>query len=100
VLIAYRNNGYDWQFTNVTGGQTHMLIDANSPGWEEQGPIDPMTFEMRVTNWALGVQIDAIHVGAGRRLIELPKAPRRIEFIGDSLAAGMYNSYEGLSGFA
>jgi hypothetical protein len=55
---------------------------------------------MRVTNWAYGVQISAVHVTKGEKLIKLPDFGRTIEVIGDSLSAGMYGSYEGLSGFA
>ncbi|KAK0655824.1 Lipase, GDSL-like protein [Cercophora newfieldiana] len=100
VLVGYRIAGLDWQFTNVTGGQTHMLIGPDSPGVDLTGPINPMTFELRVTNWAFGIQIEAVHVGEGQKLVKLPNAPRRIEVIGDSLAAGMYTSYEGLSSWA
>ncbi|KAK4453381.1 SGNH hydrolase-type esterase domain-containing protein [Podospora aff. communis PSN243] len=100
VLIGYRISGLDWHFTNVTGGQTHMLVEPRTPGVDLTAPINPTTFEMRVTNWAYGVQIEAVHVGEGQKLIKLPDAPRRIEVIGDSLAAGMYTSYEGLSSWA
>lgn len=55
---------------------------------------------MRVTNWGYGVQIDKVHVAEGRELVKLPAHPRNIEFIGDSLASGMHNSYEALAGFA
>jgi len=119
VLVGYRISGLDWQFTNVTGGRTHMLVGAGFPGGDLAGPINRLspypffsvlqsygnelhtkgceltfftltatTFEMRVTNWAYGVQIEAIHVGSGQKLIKLPDARRRIEVIGDSLAAG------------
>ena len=55
---------------------------------------------MRVTNWGYGVQVDKVHVAEGHKLIKLPARPRSIEFIGDSLASGMHNSYEALAGFA
>lgn len=55
---------------------------------------------MRVTNWAYGVQIAAVHVGQGEKLIKIPDFPRTLEVIGDSLSAGMYATYEGLSSFA
>ncbi|KAK3394410.1 Lipase, GDSL-like protein [Podospora didyma] len=97
VLVAYRISGLDWSFTNVTGKSTHLLVSPSTPGAASAGPISPWTFEMRVTNWAFGVQIEAVHVAAGERLIKLPDFDRRIEVIGDSLAAGMYTSYEGLS---
>lgn len=46
------------------------------------------------------MQIAAVHVAEGEKLIKLPAPKRRIEVIGDSLAAGMYTSYEGLSSWA
>ncbi|KAL2198531.1 Lipase, GDSL-like protein [Corynascus similis CBS 632.67] len=100
VLIGYRIGGLDWMFTNVTAGATHLLVSPETPGSDETGPINPWTFEMRVTNWAYGVQISAVHVAAGEKLIKIPDFGRRIEVIGDSLAAGMYTSYEGLSSWA
>lgn len=100
VLVAYRIGGLDWMFTNVTAGGTHLLVSPATPGSNLAGPVNPWTFELRVTNWAYGVQIKAVHVAAGQELIQLPRFGRRIEFIGDSLASGMYNSYEGLSAWA
>ncbi|KAK1758626.1 SGNH hydrolase-type esterase domain-containing protein [Echria macrotheca] len=100
VLVGYRIGGLDWQFTNITAGATHLLVSPDTPGSSLTSPINPWTFELRVTNWAYGVQIDAVHVAAGQKLIRLPPAARRIEVIGDSLAAGMYTSYEGLSSWA
>jgi hypothetical protein len=97
VLVAYRIAGLDWIFTNITAGATHLLVSPDTPGCDKTGPISPWTFEMRVTNWACGVQIDAVHVAKGEKLIKLPDFARRIEVIGDSLASGMYTSYEGLS---
>jgi len=99
-LVGYRIAGLDWQFTNITAGATHLLVSPDTPGSSLTGPVNPTTFELRVTNWAYGVQIDSVHVAAGEKLIKLPNAPRRIEIIGDSLAAGMYTSYEGLSSWA
>jgi lysophospholipase L1-like esterase len=55
---------------------------------------------MRVTNWAYGVQITAVHVTQGEKLIKIADFPRTIEVIGDSLSAGMYATYEGLASFA
>lgn len=100
TLVAYRIAGLDWLHTNVTAGATHLFVGPETPGIELTGPVSPVTFEMRVTNWAYGVQIDKIHVAAGERLIKVPDYPRRVEFIGDSLSAGMYNTYEALAGFA
>ncbi|KAJ0375203.1 hypothetical protein COL26b_006575 [Colletotrichum chrysophilum] len=100
TLVAYRIAGLDWMHTNVTADATHLFVSPETPGVELTGPISPVTFEMRVTNWAYGVQIDKVHVAAGEKLVKIPDYPRRVEFIGDSLSAGMYNTYEALAGFA
>lgn len=100
TLIGYRINGMDWQFTNVTTGGTHLLVTESTPGVNETYPFDPSVLELRVTNWAYGVQIDQVHVTEGEKLVEIPSFGRNIEFIGDSLQAGMYTSFEGLSSFA
>lgn len=100
ALVGYRIGGLDWMFTNVTASGTHLLVSPDTPGVTETAPINPLTFEMRVTNWAYGVQIDSVHVAAGEKLMKTPDYGRRIEVIGDSLAAGMYTSYEGLSSWA
>ncbi|KAJ9143668.1 Lipase, GDSL-like protein [Coniochaeta hoffmannii] len=97
VLVGYRIGGLDWSFTNITAGATHLLVSPSTPGVNETWPFNPLTFEMRVTNWAYGVQIDSVHVAAGERLVPVKPYGRRIEVIGDSLASGMYTSYEGLS---
>lgn len=86
--------------TNVTASGTHQFVSPETPGIELAGPVSPVTFEMRVTNWAYGVQIDKVHVASGEQLVKIPDYPRRVEFIGDSLSAGMYNTYEALAGFA
>ncbi|KAI1099584.1 SGNH hydrolase-type esterase domain-containing protein [Jackrogersella minutella] len=100
TLIGYRIGGMDWSFTNVTAGGTHLLTTPSTPGVNATFPISPLTFELRVTNWAYGVQIRQIHLAPGASLIKVPPHSRTVEFIGDSLAAGMYTSYEGLSSFA
>ncbi|KAF2203865.1 acetylxylan esterase [Delitschia confertaspora ATCC 74209] len=101
VLVAYRLSGMDWQFTNVTANSTHQFISPSTPGLNEtQSWQLPLTFEMRVTNWGLGVQLSNVHVSSSSKLIKLPDYGRRIEFIGDSLMAGMYATYEAISGFA
>ncbi|KAI1851153.1 hypothetical protein JX265_013271 [Neoarthrinium moseri] len=100
TLVGYRLGGMDWQFTNVTTGGTHLLINSETMGVNLTYPVNPKTLELRVTNWGYGVQIDKIHVAAGEKLIGIPNYRRSIEFIGDSLSAGMYTSYEGLSSFA
>ncbi|XDG07895.1 hypothetical protein ABKA04_007510 [Annulohypoxylon sp. FPYF3050] len=100
TLIGYRVGGLDWIFTNVSAGATHLLVSPETPGVNETLPINPLTFELRVTNWAYGVQIDKVHVAPGESIIKIPPYKRTIEFIGDSLSSGMYTSYEGLSSFA
>lgn len=97
VQIGYRIGGMDWSFTNATAGGTHLLVTPETPGVGETWPFNPLTFELRVTNWAYGVQIESVHVAEGDKLVQLPSFGRRIEVIGDSLASGMYTSYEGLS---
>ncbi|ORY67622.1 Lipase, GDSL-like protein [Pseudomassariella vexata] len=100
TLVGYRLDGLDWMFTNVTAGATHLFVNPETPGVNVTYPVNPATFELRVTNWAYGVQIDKVHVAAGDGLVKLPNPGRAIEFIGDSLSAGMYTAYEGLSSFA
>ncbi|KAF2281468.1 uncharacterized protein EI97DRAFT_429490 [Westerdykella ornata] len=100
VLIAFRVGGRDWQFTNVTASSTHHLVSPNTPGLNATLPNQlPLTFELRVTNWAYGVQISAVHLSSTSKLIKIPNYSRTIEFIGDSLTSGMYATYEAFSGF-
>ncbi|KAK4232281.1 SGNH hydrolase-type esterase domain-containing protein [Podospora fimiseda] len=100
VLVGYRIGGLDWTFTNITAGATHLLVSPEYPGAKLTAPINPWTFELRVSNWAYGIQINAVHVAAGEKLIKIPDFNRRIEVIGDSLASGMYTSYESMSSWA
>jgi hypothetical protein len=58
------------------------------------------TFELRVTNWAYGVQISGAHLSANGKLIQLPDFPKTIEVIGDSLSSGYTDTLEGLSSYA
>ncbi len=99
TLIGYRIGGMDWAFTNVTAGGTHLLVTPETPGVADGHPFDPPRFEFRVSNWAYGVQVDKVHVGEGERLVAIPAYDRSIEFIGDSLSAGLFQTYEGLSSF-
>jgi hypothetical protein len=99
TLIEYRIDGQDWQLTNVSTGATHLLVSSNTTSVNLNYLITPSTFEMRVTNWAYGVQISAVHVGQGEKLVKVADFPRTLELIGDSLTAGMYASLEGLSSF-
>lgn len=100
TLVGYRLGGMDWQFTNVTAGGTHLFVSNETAGVGQTYPVNPQTFELRVTNWGYGIQIDQVHVAAGESLVKIPNYGRAIEFIGDSLSSGMYTSYEGLSSFA
>lgn len=100
MLVAYRINGEDWQFSNITTNATHLLVSPSTEGVDLTSPISPSTFELRVTNWAYGVQVKSVHVAAGASLIKLKDYNRRIEVIGDSLSSGMYGTYEGLSSYA
>jgi hypothetical protein len=96
---VYRVNGQDWQFTNVTTNATHLLVSPSSPAVNITTPISPSTFELRVTNWAYGVQIAQVHVTHGEKLIQIPNYDRTIEVIGDSLTAGQYATLEGLASY-
>ncbi|THY71362.1 SGNH hydrolase, partial [Aureobasidium pullulans] len=101
VLIAYRFAGQDWLFTNVTANSTHQLIDASTVGFNLTTQSQkPQTFELRVTNYAYGVQIAGVHLSKGAKLIKIPNYSKKIEIIGDSLSAGQYGTYEGISSYA
>ncbi|KAF1962933.1 acetylxylan esterase [Byssothecium circinans] len=100
VLVAYRVAGLDWQLSNITSSGTHQLVSPATPGLNATQPSQlPLTFELRVTNWGYGVQISAIHLSKGEKLIKIPDFDRRIEFIGDSLTSGYSATYEAFSGF-
>lgn len=60
TLVAYRISGQDWLFTNVTAGATHLLVNDETPAVDLIGPINPKTFELRVTNWEYGIQISKV----------------------------------------
>lgn len=99
VLVAYRFAGQNWQLTNITAGATHQLISAATAGFNLTQTGQTQTFELRVTNYAYGVQLAAVHVAAGAKLIKLPTYSKKLEVIGDSLSSGFTNSYEGISSF-
>lgn len=100
TLLAYRIDGLDWQLTNITTNATHLLVSPTTPGVNLTSPISPSTFEMRVTNWAYGVQIQSVHVAKGEKIIKLPDFDRTIEVIGDSLSSGYSATLEGISSYA
>lgn len=85
----------------MTTGGTHLLVDPTlDPSVNITYPINPATFELRVTNWEFGVQIQQVHLAAGESLISIPNFDRTIEVIGDSLSCGYTATLEGLSSFA
>ena len=102
VLIAYRIDGQDWMLTNVTANTTHLLVTPETIGYNLTTPKTAVqTFEMRVTNWAYGVQIEAVHVSGGAaQLVKIPNYARTMELIGDSLSAGQYGTLEGISSYS
>ena len=102
VLIAYRLDGQDWMLTNVTAGSTHLLVTPSTPGYNLTTPSNAtQTLELRVTNWAYGVQIQCVHVSGGAsRLVKIPNYTRTMELIGDSLSAGQYATLEGISSYS
>ncbi|KAK6355167.1 hypothetical protein TWF696_004285 [Orbilia brochopaga] len=94
VLLAWRISGLPWNFSNVTANSTYQFVSSSTPGIASGQTI----FEFRVTNWALGVQIKAVHVAAGQAIYSVPLYPRKIEMIGDSLTVGYTSTYEAISG--
>ncbi|PNS20172.1 hypothetical protein CAC42_5622 [Sphaceloma murrayae] len=100
VLVAYRIGGLDWQFSNVTANATYQFIDSSTPGVNLTAPGEVLAFELRVTNWAYGVQLAGVHIDTDASLTKLPDFGRRLEIIGDSLTAGQYQTYEGVSSWA
>jgi hypothetical protein len=90
----------DWQFTNVSASSTHLFVSPSTLGINTTLPSQlPLTFELRVTNWAYGIQISNVHTSKNGSLIKVRNFNRKIEFIGDSLTSGMYATYEAFSGF-
>lgn len=81
VMVAFRVDGLDWQFSNVTANATYQFV---SPSYLGNSTEDTQTFELRVTNWAYGVQINKVWSAANGTLVKIPNHPLMIEFIGDS----------------
>jgi hypothetical protein len=100
--MAYRIDGQDWMLTNVTANRTHLLVTAEATGYNLTTPKNAVpTFELRVTNWAYGVQIKCVHMfGPQARLVQIPNYARTLELIGDSLSAGQYATLEGISSYS
>jgi hypothetical protein len=98
VLLAYRLDGQDWALTNVTANSTQLLIEPSTPGYNLTSASAVKTLEVRVTNWAYGVQLSGVHLsGKVATLVKIPDHTRTMEFIGDSLSAGQYATLEGIS---
>ena len=102
VLVAYRIDGQDWMLSNVTANTTHLFVTPETTGYNLTTPKGAVqTFEMRVTNWAYGVQIKNVHVSGGAcQLVKIPNYPRTMELIGDSLSAGQYATLEAISSYS
>lgn len=100
VLLAWRIDGQDWQFSNVTANATFQFVNAGTTGANLTIAGAYQTFEMRVTNWAYGVQLKSVHVDASAKLVRLPLYRKTVEIIGDSLSAGQYATYEGISSWS
>lgn len=102
VLVAYRLDGQDWMLTNLTANSTHLLVTPSTTGYSLTTPPNgTQTLELRVTNWAYGVQIQSVHVsGVAAKLVKVPNYTRTMELIGDSLSAGQYATLEGISSYS
>ncbi|KAL3454231.1 SGNH hydrolase-type esterase domain-containing protein [Aspergillus insuetus] len=99
TLVAYRLGRLDWRFSNVTADATYQFV---GPGTEyEELPLDgDNVFEMRVTNWGIGVQIAGASVDVDAQLKKPPQYKKKVEIIGGSLTGGQYATYETLSSWA
>ena len=88
--------------TNVTATSTHLFVQPTTKGYNLTTPVNAtQTFEMRVTNWAYGVQVDSVSVyGGDAKLVTVPNYTRTMELIGDSLSAGQYATLEGISSYS
>jgi hypothetical protein len=102
VLVAYRLDGQDWMLTNVSANSTHLLVTPSTTGYNLTVPVNgTQTLELRVTNWAYGVQIDSVLLSGGpATLIKLRDYTRTMELIGDSLSVGQYATLEGISSYS
>ena len=101
VLLAWRLDGQDWQFSNVTANATYHFITPTATGFNLTNGTDAVRiFEMRVSNWAYGVQLEAVSVSPVGSLVKVPRYSKTVEIIGDSLSAGQYATYEGISSWS
>ncbi|KAK6408191.1 hypothetical protein LTR95_018457, partial [Oleoguttula sp. CCFEE 5521] len=78
------------------------MVTPSSEGYNLTSPSGAVqTLEIRVTNWAYGIQIANAYVAGGaRKLVKIPSYTRTMELIGDSLSAGQYTTLEGMSSYA
>jgi hypothetical protein len=83
-LIYCRLGGQDWQFSNVTANATYQFIGPTTTGLNLTNTGDPKTFELRVTNWAYGIQLAGVSVAADAKISRVPEYPKMVEVIGDS----------------
>lgn len=98
--MAYRIGSLDWQFSNITASSTYQFVGPWSELKDGDEPVDKNVFEMRVTNWGIGVQIAGVAVANDAVLTKAPTFPKRVEIIGGSLASGQFATYETISSWS
>ncbi|RAH68065.1 SGNH/GDSL hydrolase family protein [Aspergillus aculeatinus CBS 121060] len=98
ALVAYRIGSLDWRFSNVTADATYQFIgpDDFTDGVDTKSNV----FEMRVTNWGIGVQLAGVSVAKDAYITKPTPYKRKVEIIGGSLAGGQYATYETLSSWS
>ncbi|OJJ00844.1 hypothetical protein ASPVEDRAFT_40356 [Aspergillus versicolor CBS 583.65] len=99
TMIAYRIGTLDWLFSNVTADSTYQFVGEGTQ-YEELPGDGEHIFEMRVTNWGIGVQMAGASVDVDHYLSKPPTFKRKVEIIGGSLTGGQYATYETLSSWA
>lgn len=91
MLVAWRIDGQDWQFSNVSANGTYQFVSASTVGANLTAANDTQTFELRVTNWAYGIQLAGVKTNG--RLVATTSFQKTVEIIGDSLSAGQCTSH-------
>lgn len=86
VLVAWRIDGQDWQFSNVSANATYQFVSAATTGANLTAVNNTQTFELRVTNWSYGVQLTGVKTDG--KLVQVAPFQKTVEIIGDSLSAG------------
>ncbi|KAL4945644.1 hypothetical protein BDV06DRAFT_184426 [Aspergillus oleicola] len=99
TLVAYRIGRLDWLFANVTADATYQFVGEGTEYEELPGDGDHI-FEMRVTNWGIGVQIAGASVAVDDHLTKPENFKKKVEIIGGSLTGGQYATYETLSSWS